>query len=345
MLHGIVQGFTRSGDVPVQPVEGGGQRSRNAAANLAENPHQLVEQLLANGRYALLLRPQIAQSLTPEQQRRAAHALCIAMSDVPAGEVQLESWTSSLAGQTPADFRGEWVPVEPLYLDRYAVTNEQFHKFVDAAGYEQPSLWHSSVWSRVAEFVDSTGRPGPKFWANGRYPGDVGDHPVVGVCWFEADAFARWVGKRLPYDAEWVKAASWPATAGAVRSVGRRYPWGDTIDSTRANLWFAGLGRTAPVTAFPTGASAGNIFQLVGNVWEWTSSAFQLWIDDAPAELDEPLMSIRGAAFDTYFERQAGCQAQSGESPLARRHNVGFRCALSACDVVNWADPSATEAG
>jgi iron(II)-dependent oxidoreductase len=79
----------------------------------------------------------------------------------------------------------------------------------------------------------------------------------------------------------------------------------------------------------------GGVQQLIGNVWEWTSSTFGNW---EPAgrkiETTMPLKSVRGGAFDTYFDMQAQCQFQSGESPLARKHNIGFRCALGFCDVV-----------
>jgi iron(II)-dependent oxidoreductase len=92
------------------------------------------------------------------------------------------------------------------------------------------------------------------------------------------------------------------------------------------------------------GASVNGVVQLVGNVWEWTSSSFGAW---EPAgrkiEATQPMKSVRGGAYDTYFETQAHCQFQSGESPLARKHNVGFRCALGFCDVVHMREDSGPE--
>jgi iron(II)-dependent oxidoreductase len=88
------------------------------------------------------------------------------------------------------------------------------------------------------------------------------------------------------------------------------------------------------VTDFPEGASVGGVYQLIGNVWEWTSSPFTG--DGNPERqlvLTVPLKSLRGGAFDTYFENQATCQFQSGDSPLARKPNIGIRCAVALSDL------------
>jgi iron(II)-dependent oxidoreductase len=71
---------------------------------------------------------------------------------------------------------------------------------------------------------------------------------------------------------------------------------------------------------------------MLGNVWEWTSSDVRMTLYGKEARFDTPLKSLRGGAFDTYFEQQATCQLQSGDVPLARKHNLGFRCALSGGD-------------
>jgi gamma-glutamyl hercynylcysteine S-oxide synthase len=222
------------------------------------------------------------------------------------------------------------------FLDRYAVTNREYRAFVESGGYEQMSLWDGMIWPAVLGFVDTTGQSGPRYWVNGTFPTGEADYPVVGVSWYEACAFARWVGKRLPTDAEWVKAASWPVFAEDSQPVQRRFPWGDAMDRKRANIWGSGFERTIPVRALPASVSASGIEQLVGNVWEWTSTTFGMW--DGPNDhLDSPqaLKSLRGGAFDTYFESQANCHFQSGASPLDRKHNIGFRCALGFCDVFN----------
>jgi iron(II)-dependent oxidoreductase len=154
------------------------------------------------------------------------------------------------------------------------------------------------------------------------------------VSWYEASACARWLGKRLPSDAEWVKAVAWPVQLSPAVRVQRRYPWGDTMDRAKANLWGSGPGRIVSVHAFAAGTSVGGVQQLVGNVWEWLSGAFAADDRDGSLRLPTPMKSIRGGAFDTYFDDQAACQFQSGENPLARRHNIGFRCAIGVCDLL-----------
>lgn len=303
----------------------------------------LAQQMICQGRAALLLRPQIAASLSSGDQTAAQEALNEEMAIVPQGAVAMRARSFELDEEDAQ--RGErLVQVDGFLLDRYPVTNSQYQEFVDGGGYEQMSLWDESIWPAVLGFVDLTGQPGPRFWQNGQYSADKADHPVVGVSWYEAAAFSRWAGKRLPTDAEWVKAGSWPVSTDAPRPVQRKFPWGDAMDRKIVHLWGSGREDTVPVTASPGSASVGGVEQLIGNVWEWTSSTFGTW--EPPGRKIEtyaPLKSIRGGAFDTYFDAQAHCQFQSGESPLSRKHNIGFRCSLGFCDVIATAEAAAPE--
>jgi len=299
----------------------------------------LVEQMLAQGRYALLLRPQIAVNLSDRQFQQARQALEAGMALVPDGEVVLGPCEEpppadpAAAPQAPPG-AARVVRVERLFLDRYPVTNAEFYQFVVQGGYQQAALWDESILPAVLDFVDRTGQPGPRFWRHGRYEPGLDDHPVTGVSWFEAAAYARWVGKRLPSDAEWVKAASWPVTLADNTRAQRKYPWGDLMDRARANLWGSGPGVTAAVDEFPEGVSVGGVYQLIGNVWEWTRSNYRgRGPGDGELVLPTPFKSLRGGAFDTYFDSQATCQFQSGDTPLARKHNIGFRCAIGVCDL------------
>lgn len=297
-----------------------------------------VDGMLARHRYALLLRKQLVSNLTEEQYAQARELLEENMALVPAGHVSLTpSESGSEGGEDGEDESGSVLKqVNALFLDRYPVTNRQYREFVVGGGYEQMSIWDPQIWTAVFDFIDSTGLPGPRFWKNGRYPRGEDDFPVVGVSWYEACAYARWAGKRLPTEPEWVKAGSWPVPLSNRRQWQRRFPWGDTMDRERCNLWGSGPGKAVAVGEFSSGVSVGGVYQLIGNVWEWTTGNFG-GADCGGRELTlpAPMKSIRGGAFDTYFENQATCHFQSGETPLTRKHNIGFRCALSLCDVAS----------
>jgi iron(II)-dependent oxidoreductase len=284
------------------------------------DPDELVERMLTQSRYALLLRPQIAAGLSGSQFERTVEVLQQSMALVPEGQVSLRAADPNDEEDDAAD---QIFHVAPFLLDRFAVTNAQYYQFVAAGGYREMGLWDKTIWPAILDMVDRTGMPGPRYWKDGTFPPGEEDLPVVGVCWYEAAACARWLGKRLPTDAEWVKAACWPVAVAPNSVVERRYPWGDTMDQSRANLWGSGPNRIVPVDEFPGGVSVGGVYQLIGNVWEWTSGVFR-----------DEMRTIRGGAFDTYFANQATAQFQSGDNPLARRLNIGFRCALSMCDLV-----------
>ena len=113
------------------------------------------------------------------------------------------------------------------------------------------------------------------------------------------------------------------------------------MDRSHVNLWGTGDGGTVSVYEHPESASIGGVQQLVGNVWEWTSSTFGAW-EPATRRIEThlPLKSIRGGAFDTYFENPATCHYQSGEQALSRRPNIGFRLALPMRDLEAPAKPT-----
>ncbi len=315
----------------------------------------LVDDLLSTGRYALLLRPEMKEHITQSQVIRAIRQLDEAMSLVPAGRVllgplaELTAASCGAAECDPKTVERNLLEVQPVYLDRMAVSNQQFQQFVDAGGYERLEYWHEEALPALLDFADETGQPGPRFWANGHYRAGEQYLPVVGVSWYEAWAYARWVGKQLPTDAEWTKAGAWPVESSPGRIAQRRYPWGESFDLRRANLWTSGRQQPGDVDEYPAGVSVGGIYQLVGNVWEWTDSRLCDTVDRS-YHVSETFKSIRGGAFDTYFESQATCHFESGEHPLTRAANIGFRLALpmaeldatAACDTnlaVDGAEP------
>jgi gamma-glutamyl hercynylcysteine S-oxide synthase len=312
--------------------------TKNSLTNEPKSTDSLVDELLANERYALLLRPETKQHLTQLHIVRAVRRMDESMALVPAGRVllgQLAEQSNASCGASDIDpkmVKRNLVSIEPVYLDRFAVTNEQYQQFVDGGGYEQLEFWHEEALPALLDFVDQTGLPGPRYWSDGEYlPGEQ-RLPVVGVSWYEAWAYARWVGKRLPTDAEWTKAGAWPVESSPGRIAQRRYPWGESYDVRRAHLF--GSASTGPVSVdeFPGGVSVGGIHQLIGNVWEWTSTPL-VELGDPTLHVSESVMSIRGGAYDTYFENQATCHYQSGEHPLSRRPNIGVRLALPMSDL------------
>lgn len=157
------------------------------------------------------------------------------------------------------------------------VSNGAFMEFVEAGGYRMRELWSDEGWSFIREHEIVA----PKHWErdrDGRWMTRSMDvvepvdplRPVVHVCWHEAEAYCRWAEVRLPTEAEWEKAASWdPATGES-----HRYPWGDAEYSPRlANLDQLGF-MAAEIGAYPDGVSAVGCHQMIGDVWEWTSSDF-----------------------------------------------------------------------
>ena len=157
-------------------------------------------------------------------------------------------------------------------IDRSPVTNGHFERFVSDGGYERRELWQADGWS----WLEREGAQRPLYWsADGRErrfervaPRDP-DLPVMHVSWHEADAYARWAGKRLPSEAEWERAAGWDP--GAKRA--RRYPWGDEEPTpARANLDQLGFGPMPPGAL--DGATPEGVRAMLGDCWEWTASPF-----------------------------------------------------------------------
>ena len=256
------------------------------------------------------------------------------MGLVPQGEVHLEPSVFDVdyalfASDESEIPKGLVIPVRSVFLDRYPVTNRQFLRFVSAGGYQEMAIWDREVLPAVLDFTDTSGQPGPRYWKNGRFPAGEANLPVVGVSWYEAVAYARWLGKRLPTDAEWVKAGSWPVTLSPGTHLQRKYPWGDTMDRRKANVWGSGPGRIVPVNEFAEGVSVGGLYQLIGNVWEWTATSLD--VDPAAAEEGHSappmLKTIRGGALRHLFRKP-------GELPIRQRRKPDFaktQCRFSLC--------------
>jgi iron(II)-dependent oxidoreductase len=231
-----------------------------------------------------------------------------------------------------SEMAGDQVDVGAFYLDRDCITNADYARFVNAGGYERPECWPQDTLPWVLQFVDRTGHAGPRYWCDGKPPEDKLDHPVVGICWYEANAYARWAGKKLPSSAQWQRAGTWPQNQPGAPE--QRYPWGNAFDTTKVNLWKNDQCKTITVDSLNSGATPNRIRQLIGNVWEWIDAQY------CPASegevrlvLESTMAEVRGGAFDTYFASQATCQFRTGQPILNRPANVGFRCCIGMNEV------------
>jgi iron(II)-dependent oxidoreductase len=255
----------------------------------------------------------------------------------------------SLDNERPAHV----VDVPAFRIGRVPVTNAEWRAFIEDGGYREPHWWTSAGWAHRLE----ANLTAPLFWNDGALEGtrtrfghveDVpGDEPVQHVTYYEAQAYAAWAGARLPTAVEWEKAAAWDPVSGTRR----RFPWGATQPTAHvANLGGDAL-RPAPVGAYPAGASAYGVEQMLGDVWEWTSSPLRPWPNFTPMIYDrysQPFFDgadggeykvLRGGAWavgagivrpsfrnwDHPIRRQIFCGVRlawdAGDEPLARRES------------------------
>jgi formylglycine-generating enzyme required for sulfatase activity len=149
------------------------------------------------------------------------------------------------------------------YMDIYPVTNKQYKEFILANGYGRQDYWSDEGWAWKQE--NQVNRP--DYWTDSKW--NKADHPVVGVSYYEAEAYATWAGKRLPTQQEWEKAAR--------GKDGREYPWGDVFDKTKCNFAPSAIDATTPVTKYTEGISPCGCYDMAGNVWEWCAS----WYDQS----------------------------------------------------------------
>ena len=148
--------------------------------------------------------------------------------------------------------------VNAYYIDRYPVTNREYKRFVDATDHPVPC--YEVEWANLREYNWNCDERTP--------PKGKEDHPVVLVTWEDARAYAAWAGKRLPTEAEWERAAR--------STEGHRWPWGNQFAEGLCNTKETKINRTTPVGQYsPDGDTVEEVGDMVGNVWEWTSSLFR----------------------------------------------------------------------
>ena len=218
---------------------------------------------------------------------------------IPAGEFMMgEDFFKKNAGPRHS------VHLEGYSIDQYDVTNAHYKRFIDA-----------------------TGRMPPPHWSQNQYPPGKANHPVTFVGWFDADAYCKWDGKRLPTEAEWEKAA---------RGIdGRMFPWGGKLEPKHANVPPEGIKDTTPVNAFPEGRSPYGLYDMSGNVFQWTADWFLPYPGNSVPHPNygEKLKVLRGGSFFDCSYYKCGLSFQTFNrialSPATKTISAGFRCAKS----------------
>jgi gamma-glutamyl hercynylcysteine S-oxide synthase len=297
---------------------------------LVQHEHQHNETML-----------QCLQLAAPGVYRPPRRALPTAPTSPAGGMVRVE------AGPFEMGDRGRWfaydnerprheVELAAFEIDRLPVTNGDHAEFVRDGGYACPEFWTDAGWA----WRESGGIERPLYWsADGseRRFDRVADidptRPVMHVSWYEADAFARWAGKRLPTEAEWEKAAAW----GPYASGQHRQPWGDEPPSHEtANLDQTAFG-PAPAGAYPDGVSAYGVLGMVGDAWEWTASSFSgypgfrayPYSEYSEIFFGDGYKVLRGGSWATRT-RVIRNTMRNWDFPARRQIFSGFRCARDA---------------
>ena len=242
------------------------------------------------------------------------------MLEIPAGEFAMGSDAiDAQDNERPA----HWVYLDTYRIDRYPVTCDRYREFMAAGGYQERQFWSEEGWQWLQENPVSQ----PLYWSDSS---DWDNHPVCGVSWYEAEAYAQFMGKRLPTEAEWEKAVSWDVQKGQKRL----YPWGNNEPNVKLCNYDTLVGHTTPVNAYPGSQSAYGCCDMLGNVWEWTASWFAGYEGFKP-------YPYRGYS-QTYFDNQhrvlrGGSWAtrpwamrssfRNWYHPGVRQILAGFRCA------------------
>lgn len=263
---------------------------------------------------------QSPESANQEHLSENSSLLSNQMIQIPAGEFEIGSDSVNALDNERCSNR---VYLDTYYIDRYPVTCKQYRHFLQDGGYQKSQYWSRDGWV----WLQSEQVHQPLYWHD-----DTAwdNHPVCGVSFYEAEAYARYVGKRLPTEAEWEKAARWDVKVNRSRI----YPWGEQEPTSELCNCARNIAQTTPVDAYPKGESAYGMVDALGNVWEWTSS----WFDAYPGfehfpypgyskvYFDGEHRVLKGASWAT-FPWTIRASFRNWYHPHVRQILAGFRCA------------------
>ncbi len=232
---------------------------------------------------------------------------------VPAGEFTMGTDDPN----APADQRpARKVNVDAFYIDKHEVTNAQFKEFILAGGYNKREYWTKEGWNFIQKKRVYYSYPKKKKYRIEKPLGfgdnvisTAPDHPVIGVSWYEAAAYAKWAGKRLPSETEWEKAAR--------GTEARIYPWGNDFDFSKLD-YFPTHKKLSPVGSYPEGASPYGVLDMSGNVSEWCADNIH----------GKDTKAIRGGGWNS-MQLHLTCIHHVAKPPTHRSYSLGFRCAKS----------------
>jgi gamma-glutamyl hercynylcysteine S-oxide synthase len=249
----------------------------------------------------------LADPGVPLEERAAAGDRLGALGDVRARERVSIPAGPFLTG--PPD-RPVEIELDAFEIDRYPVTVAAFSLFLESGGYRDARYWSRPGWEwRAREDIEA-----PRFWGEEEWASYlIPNHPVVGVSFHEAEAYARFAGMRLPTQREWEKACR--------GTDGRPYPWGGQWQDDACGMRGVGPRGTRAIGIFPGGVSPFGVHDMVGCVWQWCVDAYE-----GPG-LGPGARVTRGGAWNN-LPRLLTCTSQNGYLPAARFSNLGFRCVV-----------------
>jgi formylglycine-generating enzyme required for sulfatase activity len=219
------------------------------------------------------------------------------MVDIPAGPFSMGTDRGN-----PDEQPAHEVDVPAFQMDKFEVTNADFAAFVEATGYQ----------------TDAEKRGASRMWRD-EYGDGKDNHPVVRASWNDALAYCSWLGKRLPTEAEWEKAARGPE--------GFRYPWGNDWDAAKVNGKESGLRGTTSVGSYPPNGYG--LFDMAGNVWEWTADWYQPYPGNSTPDqfYGEKFRVVRSGGWFEEGPQLVTYNRNAADPNTTANDDVGFRCA------------------